>query len=350
MRMWKRLSAAALALVAVVLICELLTRALHLNRLPSLPYLYEDGATVLPANADLTVRTRGYPPNRYVTDGGGARVADRAHAATPPRDEVLVVGDSQALGYMVEFGDTFASRVAAALVHDRAAARMLAAPASHPESFAAAIRRYGAMGLPRQRLVILTLNLGNDLDELFAEPHHFVRERPGALKRWLMSHSFVYMDALLASIRLSVSDKTPAGLNPILYLLDADERVTLARAAVDAVDRLAPMIPSRQSLILILPQDFQVDPAQFEKYRRYYASGQDFARWHAEIATFSQMLDSLEGYVSAQLERRGHRVLRVSELLRGRPAQPLFADTSHHLTAAAHALIADAVVAAMDGS
>jgi hypothetical protein len=339
----------ALGGVAVsVGILELVARGIQLNRLPVLPYFYEGGATVLPGDADLDVWFRGYPPTRYVTDGRGARVADRARGAVRPRRELLVLGDSQALGYMLDFQETFASRVAARLTGDSGAARILAAPASTPASLVPALRRYAAGGLERQRLAVVTLNLGNDLDEMYLEARGQLREPAGATRRWLMLHSFLYMDGVLASARLASRNETAAGVNPILYLLQPAERVALARATADGLARLVAEVPADRKLVVVVPQDVQVDPNELQKYQRYYRDAAEWSRWSARRHDVARMMNALEDFICRELAARGQRVIRLSKLAAARrTGAPLFADTSHHMTAAAHELIADAIVAAL---
>jgi hypothetical protein len=348
-RISKRVLFSALLIPFAAGFLELSSRLLHAGKAPLLPYYFAaGGAAFLPSGMDLRASFYGLPPNRYITDDWGARIADPALAGQRPGHGLFVLGDSQMLGYMLDFEDTFASRVAQSW-GDRRMARILASPTNHPEIYRAALRRYAPHGLERQRLAVVGLNLGNDLDEMYSEALNWSRFPTPASERWLFTHSFTYMDwALFKSHALEPGDE-PLGVNRILYMLKPDERIILAREAVRTLDEVIRETPADLVLVLIVPSDIQVDPKQFLKYRRYYHSQAEFDRWNANAGEFSSMMNVLESYLAGQIERHGHRVLRVSQLVAGNTAEPLFDRTSHHLTARSHQIVADAILAETRG-
>lgn len=338
-------------LLASPLFLELASRLVHRGKAPLLPYYFHHGAAFLPGGMDLRSSFYGLPANRYVTDDWGARIADPAVARRRPGHGVFVLGDSQMLGYMLEFEDTFASRIAAAALGDRRQARILAAPADHPETYAAALASYAPRGLERQRLAVVGLNLGNDLDEMYSEAIDWSRDDSSPLGRFLTSHSFLYMDGVLVRSHLLEAKDEPLGINRILYMLTSDERIILARETVRTLDEvIARSVVADRVLVVIVPADIQVDPAEFQKYRRFYSTQQEFDRWNAHIAEYSAMMNSLEAYIAGQLAHHGRQVLRVGPLISRRdPSRSLFDRTSHHLTARSHQILAEAILAEIGG-
>jgi hypothetical protein len=337
-----------LAVAVCLAVLEMPPRVIHWWKAPLLPYYFEQGATMLPRNYDSKVSFYGSPTVRYTTDSWGARISHPALANERLQDGVFVVGDSQMLGYMVDFHQTFASRVASALTGDADAARLLAAPASHPETLGPALHEYAPLKLEKQRLAVVGLNLGNDLDEMY-DNAITGKHQTGALEKWLLRNSFLYMDMVLLRSHWLKPGNAPPGINPIFYMLDAQERVILAREAARVLDELLndPAIEADHKVLVIIPADIQVDLAAFLKYRRYYSSEAEFNKWNQQVFAAAATMNAVEEYVARQMERRGHRVIRFSKLVPQGGAAGLFDETSHHITAEGHALLAQAILDAV---
>lgn len=203
-----------------------------MGSLPLLPYYFKEAAALLPAGSNFTVSFYGGPSTLYVTDAWSARIAEASMAGVRLTGGIFVIGDSQPLGYALDFHETFPSIVAGGLVGNRDAARILAAPSNHPATYQSMLNRYGADPLPRQRLVIASLNLGNDLDEMFMEGWYWARENSTPFNRWMALHSFVFNDLRLIRANWLVPGNSPAGVNPVCFMMAPDERVVLAREAV----------------------------------------------------------------------------------------------------------------------
>jgi hypothetical protein len=336
----------AVVTVLALAFLELSSRVIHAFKAPLLPYYFEDGATMLPANADLNVSFVRGVTTRYTTDAWGARIAEPAAANQRPKEGVFVLGDSQMLGYSIDFHDTLASKLALALTGDANDARILAAPASHPGTLRPSLDKYAPSKLERQRLVIVGLNLGNDLDELYDEGISVTHEND-PLNKWLLPRSYIYMDMMLVRSHWLQPGNYPIGVNPIFYMLNSQERVVLAREAVRIFDELLtnPKIEADHKLLVIIPADVQLDPAMFLKYRRYYSSEVEFDKWNRQAFALAGTMNALEEYIARQMEQKGHHVIRLSKLVteESRPAD-LFDSTSHHLTAAAQARLASVIL------
>jgi lysophospholipase L1-like esterase len=339
----------AAALIALGLVAlEVLARVRHFSGMPLLPYFFASNAALLEPSSDLTASFNGLAPVRYVTDARSARVGDPAIAAHPLLDDVLVVGDSQMLGYMVPFDAAFPSLVAQALTGNPHAVRVLAAPANHPGSYAAMLDQYvSGRDELEPRLEIVGINLGNDLDELYADGLAWTRPDTARTSRWLLRSSYAYMDLVLLENHWWHAVNEPPGINPIVYMLAADERLELAREAIADIDALLRdgRVSAARQVIVITPADYQVSPAQFVKYRPYYSSPADFERWADNISAFAQMMDAVEQFMAVELAAQGFTVIRFSQTARTAAGQPnVFDKWSHHLNATGHRLLARAIV------
>jgi hypothetical protein len=349
MRPLRRISAVVIVVCLGAIVLEAASRIVHLGKYPLLPYYFEAGAPRLPGNCNIRVSFYGAPTNQFVTDAGGARIADAPSSMTSLKTGVFVIGDSQALGYTVEFKQTFASLVAAQLTGDPANARILAAPAVTPEAFHSMLNNYEGGRIPQQKLFIAVVNLGNDLDEIYAEGLNPSPVRTSSQERFLLQHSFTYMDWVLLRSNRSTNPNEPAGVNPILYMLAPDERIVLAREVVDNLDSFLKTAAANADnrIVVIVPSDFQVNRREFLKYRKYYRSNSYFASWNDRIPVFAQMMNSVENYMADRLKNQGYTVVQFSQL-KGIHDSEVFDDSSHHLNANGHRLLAAGITQALE--
>jgi|GEM_PF-1552746 len=350
---WMRFAGRGAAFVAVSVIgLELCLRVVLLNRLPILPFYIEQGRPALPASAHFTTWVEWHGASEYWTDAYGARVASRGkqNPASIQTGDIFVLGDSQALGYLMPFDQTFGSQLAKRVLGDAARVRILAAPGMDPVSELAALRGYqSAVNLRRPRLAVMVLNLGNDLDELFFAGLGGGERDTSSSTRWLMMHSRLFAEWIsIHTIYFSRDGWT--GVNPILYNLDAAERVFLARQAIGVLEQQAADLHrahlngAEHVAFVIVPAPFQVDSRLFERYRKNFASNQVFEEWNSRIDDFAGMMDALDRFIARQLCKDGFDCVQVSELARNDgPGAKWFVQDTDHLTAYGHEKVADAL-------
>jgi hypothetical protein len=351
-----------LVLAVVALLLEGMSRIVHLNKRPAIPAISDpDGALRMPAGFDATIQLAGRAPFALCTDGQGLRVADCSAATLAADPEVLVVGDSQALGWGFDFGQTFGALVAAELPgHRSGSARLMAAAATDVESlrsWAADYRRDGASVQARAKspagqlplLNIVSLNLGNDLDEMFFSRSSVTVPRFRAAREWLAVHSTVMADFTIAKNALFNAEwQSPPGANPVLFALDDAERATLAKAAAAAVERLAQALPpARDTVVLLLPNDYQVQPGEFDKYRRFYPQPAQFESWQRRIPQAVARLDALQSAIAAELQAHGVRVAVPHEALKAADPLALFDRGSHHYSPLGQRILARSILEAL---
>jgi hypothetical protein len=348
-------------LAVVALLLEGMSRIVHLNKRPAIPAVSDpDGALRMPAGFDATIQLAGREPFALCTDAQGLRVADCSAATLAAETDVLVVGDSQALGWGFDFGQTFGALVAAELPGRRAGgARLMAAAATDVESlqsWASDYRHHGHRGqvsgdqqAAAPLLNIVSLNLGNDLDEMFFSRSSVTIPRFRAAREWLAVHSTVMADFTIAKNALFNAEwQSPPGANPVLFALDDAERATLASAAAAAVERLAGALPpARETVVLLLPNDYQVQPGEFDKYRRFYPQAAQFESWQRRIPQAVARLDALESAIATELQARGFRVAVPHEALKAVDPLALFDRGSHHYSPLGQRILARAILEAL---
>ena len=328
-----------------LLFLEGILRLLHFGSKPLVPFCVEQGSPALPPTSDFCAAFRGHPPTRYVTDRVGARIASPKLRRKPFEDGVLVVGDSQILGYGFPFEKTFASLLATDLLGDQDKARILASPGIDPENAEFVIRRYAQTHSHRHRAIICVLNIGNDLDEIYFRGQTEHGLTWGPVTTWLGINSYLYMDWMIVDTQYITPPKHPAGVPRISYGLHPDERVVLADAVVNQVLENRELLPpSDHYAVVLIPAEVQVSKTQFATNARYYRSHKEFERWSKRTFALATMMSALETYMAKRLKAAGVHVLIGSEIFRqAGSVDRIFGEDSHHLSPYAHRLLADAL-------
>jgi len=339
------------ACLLVVLLIEGILRLVHAGYKPIIPYRLTNQVPHLPANSKFYSSLAGGVKGEYVTDDQGARILNAEVRSHSRSGEIFVVGDSQPLGWGMDFESTFASQIASAVLSDPAKARILGSPGTDVEHEAFAITKYAEQCDGRLKAAILTLNLGNDLDEMFVGRQTLGLESSNNLTFWLNMNSFLYMDINLLKSRIFSADPRPTpGINTVLYALLPDEQEVLADQAVKAsMECIKHMPPSEKVIVLVIPNDYQVDPTQIDKYRIFYKSDRDFQQWKSRIEEFVGTMNLIEGRIVAGLRAQGVSLVSFSELAKSsQSSDGIFDSYSHHLTPKGHQLVSTALIPLVD--
>lgn len=345
---------AVVVLTGVAVLLEAGSRLLHRGVRPMLPYVVDEAASPrMPALFTSRVQFPGGQAFVVCTDEFGLRGEPCGARAAHP--SVLAAGDSQALGWAMAFTDSLAARVAVGL-GERApdAARALAAGGADVEGLLGWARDYHdrlpATGQPG-RLNIVVVHLGNDLDEMYYGRATGRMPLLQAARNGLATHSYAMLDLHLLRARWSDSAgwTMPPGANPVLLTLSPAQRRALARATARAALRLAHALPpARQTAVLILPTDYQVARREFDKYRPFYPDPAQFDGWRQRLGAMVAGLDEVERQLADALRDRGVVVVAPREALRRHDPRLIFDRASHHYTAAGQALLAQAIVDAVN--
>ncbi|WP_158300811.1 hypothetical protein [Chromobacterium sp. ATCC 53434] len=344
------LIAMALILSAMALALEGLSRLFHLGKRPMVPFITDQiGNPRMPPLFQATVVFANGAPFHICTDGDGLRTAQCDGAARPP--QVLTIGDSQAFGWGMPFSATFTSRLANRLPGTPVAG-LMAVAGTEPESLNSWAADYRAKhpGI-KLKLKIICLNLGNDLDEMFFTPANITLPRFKAIREWLSVHSVFMLDFTILKSILAGNEMgyLPPGANPVLFTLDQDERRALAEASVAAIKRLnASAPPAEKTVVLILPNDYQVAPSEFLKYRRFYPSAEEFDSWEKRIPESRRRLDQMQQSIATALTQSGLIVAMPEPDLARFDPKTILDRASHHYNALGNQIIADSILKAIN--
>lgn len=342
----------ALVLAGTAAFLELATRAIQRNSRPLIPTVLDDfGARRLEKDLDLPVKLPHYERMRITTDATGARVADVAARTANRSDGILFVGDSQILGWGLNFPETAAARLAQRLHVPLERVAILAAALQDPEREISWVRDYTRAQPRRQRIEVVALNLGDDLDEIYMGRSADHLPSGGSITSWLSHHSLAWLDFEWLRSALDPRRKDQhTEVNYSMLLLDDSERAILAEGVAASLDRLVRALPpADQRAILIIPQDSQVAASEFMKYRTGYRTDSDFTLHQAAQRTAVRHLETFQSDIVARLRSRLNIPVVVLEpALRSAQNQLNLIDVrSHHLMAAGQGVIAQALAAQM---
>ncbi len=322
-----------------------------------LPYVADPSmAPRLPSNFSSDIRFGDAAVFEVCTDEYGLRGSICGKRAVEP--SVLVVGDSQALGWSMPFGHSVAALVARGRGQGLpGVARAMASGGADVESLRSWAEEYRER-MPRKsstrELNILVLNMGNDLDEMYYGRATGRMPELKALREWLTLNSYAMLDVALLKNQVSGAGDwhLPPGANPVAVALTEEERLDLAEATAEAVIRLSAALPAaRQTMVLVLPTDYQISLGEFEKYRPFYPSSAQFDVWKRRLPAMARGLDDMERHITRSLARAGVQTVSPRALLAAQDPRHIFDRRSHHYTEAGHRVLAQVLLPAVqDGA
>ncbi|RMB12352.1 hypothetical protein [Eilatimonas milleporae] len=334
------------SLSAVIAIMEIVLRLVFAG-LPTIPFFYQEtGIPSLYQNDNVLVSFPDRPPVRYKTNSMGARIHETADPDAAPSSGTLVIGDSQALGYGLDFEDTFGFRVHQRLFQDNGV-RIFASPSTDMELLSNAVCGGALTNEMSAALMVVVVNLGNDLDEIYLGGRTRRGTASSGLHRFLLRHSRIYMRLAIARSRGILMTHALPGVNPILYNLTAAERVTLADEMVRHIQAVLACGPeAAQKIVVLMPSDFQVDPDELLKYGPFSNDPRMFEDWAGRRAALAQMMNALERYIAARLSVEGLSVVSFRALVldRALDSAGVFERSSHHITRLGHEILAAEII------
>lgn len=338
----------AIVLTGTAVFLEFAARALQRNARPLIPSVLDDfGARRLEKDLDLPVKLPHYERMRITTDATGARVADVAARTANRSDGILFVGDSQILGWGLSFSETAAARLGLRMHVPLERVVILAADSQDPEREISWARDYTRAQPQRQRIEVVALNLGDDLDEIYMGRSADHLPSGGPITSWLSHHSVAFLDFEMLRLALDPRRKDQhAEVNYSMLLLNDIERGILAEGVAASLDRLVHALPpAEQRAILIVPQDSQVAASQFMKYRSHYRTEADFTLHQAAQRKAVPYLETFQSDIIARLTSRLNiPVIVLEPTLRSALNQDNLIDVqSDHLMAAGQEVTAQAL-------
>lgn len=280
-----RLVAGVLGLALALALGELVAWLAHEGAWPTLN-LYEPderyGVALTPSASTRVTSPLGRLVD-YRTNALGFRGAKwPPPAPAPVPGRVLIVGDSQVMGWGVPEESAFPARLAAMTGLEVLAAGV---PTWGPNEYALAVAEYGQRYRPER--VVFVVNAANDWDEVSVPnvrrttardgwarvpaANREVASSDGGLRRLLLGRSH-----LVLALRLLVDPPASVDLSAALANRFVDELGAHLRPAPPHRTRLGPHLARAHAacralgcalVTVYLPMDIQVHPSEWEKYR-----------------------------------------------------------------------------------
>ena len=341
-----RTSIEVLAIVLVAfLILELGSRIVHFGSRPAIMYITDEyGAPRMPGNLDMKIKLPGSELHRLCTDNLGVRMLE-CEPATSLDYKMLVIGDSQAFGWGMHVTSTLAAKLAEQYGYKPDEVGIVAVAAADTESLYAWAQKVQQTHNESIDTVLLYLNLGNDLDEMYFGRMVAKVQKYRSISQWLGVNSYFFLDFII--IKRAVFGEpwsVPPGTNPILFTLSDSERIRYADAVAQSGKDILDLWPdAARRAVLIIPNDYQVDTGEFDKYRKFYPSEVPFKQWQSKLNQAAELLNQYEFLVSTYLKKHGLISISASKTLAQYTSESSFDRASHHLTEKANNQVAQQV-------
>jgi hypothetical protein len=336
---WKRIAKLLILLLSVVFFFELLLRIFHGGNLPLVPYVIENGAPHLPFDDKFYVRFRGHKSTEYITDKLGCRVG-YAKSNQNSIPGVLSYGDSQVLGYGIPFGETFTSLLSKKLYSTDSGAAIIASPGLDVENGISLFKSIHLEQLQKSKILIYSLNLENDLDEIyFRGQSNSIYDSP-PLKNWLIRNSFLYCDWLIVDQNYISPHKNPPGINAITYGLLPDERIYLAELVADKICELLKRPFYTKTVCIIIPTQIQLSEKLFTRFKNFY-SPTAYETWKQRVVGAAEMMTAVGNYITIILNKKGVPVINLRDIFLNTDVSRIFQPLNYHLSEYGHQVIYD---------
>lgn len=331
---------ALLIAVAAIAVLEGASRLVHRGERPLVPVQHLQGTySSLYPNSVMTAVVPGEPGVEYVTNAVRARVASLAAAQATADPDVLVLGDSQAMGWGLPFEATAGARLAEALTGTANSAQLLASPGVDPETALHSLRAAASQWSSKPQVLVIYVNFGNDLDEVYIARagHHF--SNMTRFNEWLGAWSYAALDIAKLSGAFDLRNKL--GVNEVLFQTTAEERIALSAGIVQAVDETSKVFGDKtRVVVVVIPNDYQFDVREFAKYEGTYTNKVLYGKYQGALPAMKADMDAAYNHCIEGLRRLGLNVVDVGAL-KGRPLkQPIYDRWSHHLSAYGNELVA----------
>lgn len=328
----------------ILLILELGSRLVHWGKRPAIPHITDSYNTPrMPSDIDYQVQLPQRDVHRICTDELGIR-----HIDCSSEDDVraaykmLIIGDSQALGWGMEARDTLAAKLAELYQFEPSEVGIAAVAGADVESLYSWAKDISLVHSESLEKVVLYVNEGNDLDEMYLGRTSGKVANFQGLSQWLGVNSFLYLDFILIKQALfgGVWSMAP-GTNPVLFMLNDKESKVYAKAIADSCERLLNLWPDRVSkTVLLVPNDYQVFHSEFDKYNHFYPSEELFLQWRAKVREGGEILNRYQRRLTRFLDDKGIPNVKASLSISQLTAEEVFDRSSHHLTPLANEVIA----------
>lgn len=307
---------------------------------------------VMLANWQSKVQFSEMPVFEVCTDEFGVRRVACADRSKPI--DVLTIGDSQAFGWGMAMTRTFTSIIAQKL-----------SEANNEVPYSPGALAVGGTDIERlsswsdtllnriehrPKLVILTLNMGNDLDEIYFGRAFSTIINYRHIHQWLVRNSFLMLDYFqLSALLSSEQNLKPPGANPVLFTLSQKELRELSRGIVKKIEQYRTKYQKgsqTQFLVVLLPQDYQVERSQFAKYQPFYSNPKSYSKWYQRAGRAAKRLNTVEHLIELGLQRSHIPYISIRSAIERSGVQPdkIFDRQSHHFNEEGQKFIAAKVL------
>ena len=261
-----------LVIASTIFLLEILLRVSDQNCYSILPIYFDNGHSSLIKNESFCVKYTGHPKSTYKTDKFGMRIIDKENYNNVNDYDNLLIGDSQAMGYGINFIDHFLYKYLDN--NNKGDLQILAAPHNDIKSINFFVENNN-FKFDQYNKIFIMFNLGVDLDRfVFGWKNNWnISNNLFEIKLSKFLRLYPYIKNIYLKFKRYHFTFRPS-INPYLDFINDQEVDYLINSIINQyLSFLNENKILNYEFILIAPA-WYIDKNQINKYRAYYSQEQ----------------------------------------------------------------------------
>ena len=321
-------------IVFIILLLEVFIRISDRNCYSILPIYFEKEHSTLIKNDSFCVKYTGHPESTYKTNKYGIRINDKKNKKSYNKN--LLIGDSQAMGYGIDFEDHFLYQYLQNKEYGNL--EILAAPHNDLKSINSFVKM-NDFNFERYNKIFIMFNLGVDLDRFVF----------GWQDNWNISNNYIeiklskflriypYLKNVYLKFKKYHFTFRPS-VNPYFdYLTDQEVNYLINKIIEQYLLFINKNKITNYEFIIIAPA-WYIDKNQIHKYKSYYSKEQ-FKNLKVNYTYYEKTLNKHLGYFISAFE-----IMKITNKIIDNKIYnetDLFQSNNYHLNTNGHKKISD---------
>ncbi len=313
---------------------EIFLRISDQNCYSILPFYFDNGHSTLIKNESFCVKYTGHPKSTYKTDKFGIRVNNQESQNNGI--ENLLIGDSQAMGYGINFEDHFLFKYLDN--NNLGSLIILATPHNDIKSINSFVENNN-FRFDKYKKIFIMFNLGIDLDRFVF----------GWQNNWNNSNSFIeiqffkyfrlypYLKNIYLKLKKYHFTFRPS-INPYFYYITKKEENYLIDEIINQYSIFLNNNKITNYEFIVIAPAWYIDNNQINKYKSYYTDYQ-FDNLNKNLPYYVEKMENNINYFKQVLDSKGFKNIIIDKIIFH--DEDLFHENNYHLNLKGHEKISN---------
>ena len=320
----------------IILLLETLLRISDRNCYSFLPIYFEKEHSTLIKNDSFCVKYTGHPKSTYKTNKYGMRIHNNETDKTNNKN--LLIGDSQAMGYGINFNDHFLYKYLQN--NNLGNLEILAAPHNDLESISSFVK-INNFNFNEYKKIFIMFNLGVDLDRFVFgwQDNWNISNSYKEIQLSKMLRIYPYIKNIYLKFKKYHFTFRPS-INPYLdYLSDQEINYLISEIMIQYFSFINKNEIINYEFIIIAPA-WYIDKKQINKYEHYYSKS-EFDNLKKNYYYYEKSLDKHLDFFRKAFKNNNVRYKLIDKNIYY--GTDLFQSNNYHLNISGHKKISDAL-------